>query len=52
MLILDDAVKVLKSYEVATISDFDLIVVKQTKGFGGTSMTRNLKGIHVTKFTF
>ena len=41
---LDDAMRVLKAYEVATTSTF---TVKQTKGFGSTSMTRNLKGIYV-----
>ena len=42
---LDDAMRVLKAYEVATTSTFT--VIKQTKGFGSTSMTRNLKGIYV-----
>ena len=42
---LDDAMRVLKEYEVATTSTFT--VVKQTKGFGCTSVTRNLKGIYV-----
>ena len=50
VLTLDEAVKVLKAYEVATTSTFT--VVKQTKGFGGTSVTRNLKSIHVSKFPF
>ena len=42
---LDDAMRVLKAYEVATTSTFT--VIKQTKGFGSTSNTRNLKGISV-----
>ena len=42
---LDDAMRVLKAYEVATTSTFT--VIKQTKGFGSTSNTRNLKGIYV-----
>ena len=42
---LDDAMRVLKAYEVATTST--LTVIKQTKGFGSTSMTRDLKGIYV-----
>ena len=37
--------KILKAYEVATTSKFT--VLKQTKDFGGTRMTRNVKGIHV-----
>ena len=41
----DDAMRVLKAYEVATTSTFT--VIKQTKGFGSTSNTRNLKGIYV-----
>ena len=42
---LDDAMRVLKAYEVATTSTFT--VIKQTKGFGSTSNTRDLKGIYV-----
>ena len=42
---LDDAMRVLKAYEVATTSTFT--VIKQTKGFGSTSNTRNLTGIYV-----
>ena len=42
---LDDAMRVLKAYEVATTSTFT--VIKQTKGFGSTSITRNPKGIYV-----
>ena len=45
VLSLDDATRVLKAYEVATTSTFT--VIKQTKGFGSTSITRNLKGIYV-----
>ena len=45
VLSLDDAMRVLNAYEVATTSTFT--VIKQTKGFGSTSMARNLKGIYV-----
>ena len=45
VLSLDDAMRVLNAYEVATTSTFT--VIKQTKGFGSTPMARNLKGIYV-----
>ena len=45
VLSLDDAMRVLNAYEVATTSTFN--VIKQTKGFGSTSIARNLKGIYV-----
>ena len=45
VLSLDDAMRVLNAYEVATTSTFT--VIKQTKGFGSTFMARNLKGIYV-----
>ena len=45
VLSLDDAMRVLNAYEVATTSTFT--VIKQTKGFGSTSMARNRKGIYV-----